>query len=72
MKIVVKAKTKAKIESVEKINELTYRVSVKEIPAEGKANQAIIKALAKYFDIARSSITLISGQTSKQKVFMIK
>jgi uncharacterized protein YggU (UPF0235/DUF167 family) len=73
MKILVKAKTKAKIEKVEKLAEIdTYKVSVKEAPVDGKANEAIIKALARYFDVAPSTISLVTGQTSKIKVFMIK
>ena len=83
MKIVVKAKTKSKIEKVERINQpdlglensktelAIYKVSVKEAPVAGKANEAIIKALAVYFDIAPARIKLITGQTSKQKTFEI-
>lgn len=72
MKIIVKAKTKAKVEKVEKIDLAIYKVSVKEAPIQGKANEAIIKALADYFDTSPSSIVLISGQTSKQKVFEVE
>ena len=83
MKIIVRAKTKAKLEKVERVEQpaldlgqnvveaVTYKVSVKEAPVDGKANEAIIKALAEYFDTAKTNITLISGQTSKQKVFNI-
>lgn len=83
MKIVVKAKTRAKVEKVERLEQPTlgldkdknetvvYRVSVKEAPVDGKANEAIIRALAEYFDIPKSSVELVSGQTSKQKMFMI-
>ena len=83
MKIIVKAKTKAKVEKVERVTQpslglekkeetVIYKVSVKEAPVDGKANEAIIKALARYFDVSISSISLVTGQTSKQKVFMIK
>lgn len=74
MKIIVKVKTNAKIEKVERVDRPTvfYKVSVKATPIDGKANEAVIKALAEYFDVAKSFIQLISGQTSKQKVFMIK
>ena len=85
MKIIVKAKTKAKNTEVKRVGQpaivfdaeknkpetVTYKVSVKEAPIDGKANEAIIKALAEYFDTAKSNIILISGQTSKQKVFEI-
>lgn len=37
----------------------------------GKANEAVIKALAEYFGIAKSNIALIKGQASKHKIFEI-
>ncbi len=69
MKLTVKAKTNAKQEKVEKIDEANYIVAVKAAPVEGKANEAIIKALAKYFRIAPSTIRLVSGEKSKIKRF---
>ena len=90
MKIIVKAKTRAKENKVERASQpvldlgsksidnkkredlVIYKVSVKEEPVDGKANEAIIKALAEYFDVAKSNVTLVSGQSSKQKVFEIK
>lgn len=83
MKIIVRAKPKSKKESVERVSQPTfdlslgdeelveYKVSVKEVPVGGKANEAIIKALAKYFDIAPSLVELVSGVTSKRKIFQI-
>ncbi len=84
MKISVKAKTNAKTEKVERVtqpklplsnneNECTlYKVEVKEPPIGGKANEAIIKALAKYFKIPPSSVRLVRGQSSKHKFFEIE
>ena len=72
MKIFVKAKPSAKEEKIEKIDEINFIVSVKEPPKQGKANKAIIKALAVYFNISPSGVNLISGFSSKQKVFEIK
>ncbi|TRZ64169.1 MAG: DUF167 domain-containing protein [Spirochaetia bacterium] len=71
MKIFVKAKPTAKEEKIQKIDETHYAVSVKEPPVNGKANAAIIKALAKYFNISPSRINILSGQTSKQKIVEI-
>lgn len=48
-----------------------YKVWIKDAPIEGKANEAIVRVLAEYFNISKSSIRLVSGQTSKQKVFEI-
>jgi len=83
MRIIVKAKTKSKVEKVERVGQpsldlesnkvelATYKVSVKEAPVAGKANEAIVKALAVYFNIAPARIKLITGQASKQKIFEI-
>lgn len=69
MHLTVVAKAKKKQEKVLKITSDTYAVSVKEPPVDGRANEAIIKSLSKYFNIPRSQILLISGYTSKIKTF---
>ncbi len=46
-----------------------YTVFVKEPPVEGKANDAVLRELANYFDCTRSGVRLVSGATSKTKVF---
>ena len=82
MKIIVKAKPGTREEKVKKlsqpalefngvIKEEVYEVSVKEPPVDGRANRAIAHALAKHFGIAPSYIRLLSGHTSKRKVFEI-
>jgi uncharacterized protein YggU (UPF0235/DUF167 family) len=81
MRILVKAKTRAKEEKIEQLTQPTleftetkmieYRVSVKEAPVDGKANEAIARLLAKHFSIAPSLVTLVSGHTSKQKIYEI-
>lgn len=82
MKILVKAKTKAKKDEVvlltlptlgfsEKKEMVTYKVSVTEAPVAGRANLAIAKLLANFFAVPPSRVALITGQTSKQKVFEI-
>lgn len=71
MKIFVKAKPAAKKEKILKIDETHYMISVKAPAVEGKSNKAIIKALAKHFDVGVSSINILSGHTSKQKIIKI-
>lgn len=46
-------------------------VKVTAIPDKGQANDAVIKTLAKTIGIAPSSLRLVSGQTSKDKVFEV-
>ncbi|MGH7274454.1 MAG: DUF167 domain-containing protein [Nitrospiria bacterium] len=71
MKIVVKAKANAKKGQVEKIDATHFVVQVKAPPVQGKANHAIMKALAEYFNITPSRIKIVSGSSSKQKTFEI-
>ena len=85
MKIFVKAKPGAREEKVDppprrlwqaKKNDESYErewftVWVKEPPAQGRANAAIAKALAGYFKVSNSQVRLVSGFTSKQKVFEV-
>jgi hypothetical protein len=68
MRINVKAKPSAKEEKVEKIGEFDYRVSVKEAPVKGKANEAVIKALAEYFKVPNTSVRIIAGPASRNKI----
>ena len=68
--VVVKAGSK-KGPSVELGTDGLLLVSVKEMAIDGKANKAVIEQLAKYFDVAKSTIILKSGATSKYKAFII-
>ena len=72
MKIFVKVKPAAKEEKVEKINETTFYVEVKEPPVEGRANMAVIRALADYFGVPQLNVRIVSGFTSKMKIIEIK
>lgn len=49
----------------------TLHVYVSKPPLEGKANKAVIESLAKYFNVRKSEIILISGEKSKYKIFEI-
>ncbi|TSC81316.1 MAG: hypothetical protein G01um101419_836 [Parcubacteria group bacterium Gr01-1014_19] len=71
MKLSVHAKTGAREEKVEKISDTEFNVSVKEQPVEGRANLAIIKALARYFQVSPSRVRIVIGQTSRNKILEI-
>jgi len=71
MKIFIKVKTKARGEKVEKINKNNFIVAVKEPPVKGKANRAVIKALAEFLKIRPSQIIIKSGAASRQKTLEI-
>jgi uncharacterized protein len=71
MRINVKAKPSAREEKVEKIDENNFVVSVKEPPVQGRANTAINRVLANYFKVPIYQVKLVSGFSSRQKVFEI-
>ncbi len=71
MKISVKVKPQAKQDRIEKIGLDSYVVWVKAKAVEGKANQAVVKILSEYFDIAKSKVVLIKGKRARDKIFMV-
>ncbi len=84
MKIIVKVKPSAKVEKVERVDQPVlnfggnsrelpvYKVSVKEPPVDGKANKAVIRVIAGHFDTSPLKIRLITGQTSRKKIFEVE
>jgi uncharacterized protein len=72
VKIFITAKPASKHEYIKQLTENHYEVAVKEPPIQGQANQAIIKALAKHFNVPPSSVTITSGHTSRNKQIEIQ
>jgi uncharacterized protein (TIGR00251 family) len=46
-------------------------IYVREPAVEGKANEAVVRLLAKHLDVPRSRLELVSGATSRVKRFRI-
>lgn len=71
MKIFVKVKANARDERVELEGQNHFKVFVKALPVEGKANAAVISAVAKYFKVPQAEVKIISGAASRNKVIKI-
>ncbi|HVO29036.1 MAG TPA: DUF167 domain-containing protein [Candidatus Paceibacterota bacterium] len=71
MKILVRAKPGAKHAEVREIGIRSFAVAVREPAKEGKANQAIERAIAEHFNVAPSRVRIVSGQTSRGKILEI-
>ncbi|MEA2092546.1 MAG: DUF167 domain-containing protein [Patescibacteria group bacterium] len=67
MKVFVSVKTKAKEDKVEKIDEDHFKVKVKELPVDGKANKKVMRLVANYFKVPISNISITSGHKSSKK-----
>ena len=48
------------------------RVAVTAPPEDGRANQALLEALREALGLKRSQVQLLSGQTSRDKRFLIR
>jgi uncharacterized protein (TIGR00251 family) len=49
-----------------------FDVHIKQKPVDGKANEALIKVLAKHFGVRQNDVEIISGYTSRMKIVEIK
>jgi len=65
LRITVDVKAGAHEETVEKLDDERYRVTVREPRQKGKANQAVLKLLKRHF---KRQARLVSGATSTTKI----
>ena len=56
---------------MQKISEGEYKVKLTAPPVDGQANEALIELMADYFDVAKSSVKILSGKTAKIKLLEI-
>jgi uncharacterized protein len=47
------------------------KVALTAPPVEGKANRAVIEFFADFFEIPRSSVSIASGETSRNKLIRV-
>ena len=72
MKIFVTAKPNAKENSVVRLDETHYKVSVKAPPDDGRANQAVLEVLSDFFRVPKTRVVILSGHRSKTKIIGIR
>jgi len=71
MYIKVRAFPSAPKESVDKMSDDTFTISVKEPAEDNRANRRIIELVAKQFGISTSSVRIISGHHSPGKILSV-
>lgn len=69
--ILAEVKPNSQQQKIEKITDSVFKIHVKAPATEGKANKAVIEAVAEYFKVAKSLINIKAGKTSKTKVIII-
>ena len=48
------------------------KIAVQAPPVEGRANEALIAFLAKTFGLPKGAVALVSGELSRNKVFLLR
>ncbi|MGB9741848.1 MAG: DUF167 domain-containing protein [bacterium] len=72
MRITVRVKASARREAIVWQPDGSLTVQVREPPVAGRANAAVAALLAGYFRVPKSSVRLVAGVRSRQKVFEVR
>ena len=72
MRITIHVKLNKSKEGVEKISASEFVVYTKRPAVEGKANDDIIKQIAKFFKVLKSEVSIVRGTRTKKKVIEIR
>jgi len=66
-----KVRPRARKNAITGVVSAALKLAITAPPIDGKANQAVIEFFAELFAIPRSSVTIASGETSRNKVVRI-
>jgi uncharacterized protein (TIGR00251 family) len=67
-RISVTVQPNARSVTITKIGENEFHAAVREPARDGRANLALIELLARHFGIAKSTIKIIRGHSSRRKI----
>ena len=67
----VRVQPRAANDALAERNDEFIKIRITAAPVDGKANKHLIAFLAKTFKVAKSSIQLLSGETSRNKQLLI-
>lgn len=54
------------------VDDTRLKIRITAAPIDGKANEEVCKLLAKLFGVAKSQVTLVAGESSRDKRIRIK
>lgn len=72
MELHIIAKPNSKIDAIEKTPEGDIKVRIKAPPVDGKANEYLVRFLAKKLGLPKSKVVLVKGHTNPHKKFEIE
>ena len=71
MRIYVKVSPRSSKNEIIKISEVEYKVKLTAAPVDNKANDMLIRMLAEYLNLPKSSLKIIGGKSAKIKIIEI-
>ena len=72
MRIYAKVTPRSAKNEIIKISEGEYKIKVTALPEKGRANEAVVAALAEYFGVPKSSVSIVGGRSAKIKIIDIE
>lgn len=72
MLLKVKVKPHALKNEVRQLGVDSYEVRTTAAPEKGKANQQVIRLLAEFLGVSPSALTIIRGETSREKLILLQ
>ena len=70
LSITITVITKAQKESIT-VHDNGFKVKIREVPEKGKANEKIVKLIAKRLKISQKNIKIVKGEFSNKKTILI-
>ena len=71
MRIYVRVTPRSSKNEVTKVADGEYKVWLTAAPVEGAANEALVKLLAEYFNVAKSNVRIVGGTSARIKIIEI-
>jgi uncharacterized protein (TIGR00251 family) len=68
----VKVHPRSRKQEIFELGENSYKIHVKSAPAKGEANQEVLRLIAKFFSVPVSSVKIIRGFKSRDKLITIE
>jgi uncharacterized protein (TIGR00251 family) len=72
MRVQIKVTPRAKRTGIEAATDGTLVVKVREPAEHGRANEAVVAAIASHFNVPRRSVSIVRGHTSRRKLVEIE
>lgn len=72
VKVIPKAKSEHIKKEIRDDGAVLYKIYVTATPEDGKANKAVINLLAKTLRVPKSSLSIMRGHTTREKVIKIE